>query len=102
MEPRIDPNALFLEDRKTQFKHALCAAVESWQVGGSDKMAFHSLSGQFLEFLEDELNSKESSSLDLALLRQAAKGNPHREFPVNHLDDPDVTEEEPRGSRLAH
>lgn len=84
LSKELEPNWLYLDNRRIQFSNALCAATETdktedfLQEGG----AFSTLPKQFLDFFANELNPTAPVDSDLLELKQRAQGNPQYEFPI--------------------
>lgn len=94
----VEPNWLYLENRYAQFGNALCAASEIKQVAGAfDSSLFSNLPGNFLAFLENELNPTTPVDPDLYPMKQEAQEDPRHAFPLRSGIEKNFKIATPRG-----
>ncbi len=99
LKQELEPNWLYLDNRKIQYTNALCAAREIDDIGvvTDQKGPFRTLPERFRNFLQNEINPTQSVENDLLELKQRAEGGPHIEFPIRSGIEPSFRIKDRRG-----
>ncbi len=98
----LEQNWTYLENRYIQYANALCAAQELSELGVSqrDTTPFDDLPPSFRQYLDNELDPKDSVAADLYPLKQRAQSGPHWEFPLRNATERNFELKGPFDKRL--
>lgn len=88
LERPLEPNWLYLDNKKIQYANALCAAIEVQKSNKRIEKIFSTLPAEFLAYYQNEVNPVRPVETELLSLRQRAVGGPHYEFPMRSAMEP--------------
>lgn len=89
----LEPNWLYLHNRKIQYANALCAAAECQSVDKvqGENSPFSTLPKEFREYLLNELEPTKAVEPELLAMKQAAQDSPQYAFPIRSSMDQNFT-----------
>lgn len=90
LSQEMEPNWLYLDNKKIQYTNALCAAREiaDTAIVLDENGPFASLPQRFRDYLLNEMEPTQAVENELLGLKQRAEGGPHREFPIRSGIEP--------------